>query len=922
MHTRTLLAFTALVIIIGARPALPAGGDDVKVLPDAYSATGDLAVASDGTLFALVRWANAGGSPGFNVRRSTDGGTTWSDWATIDQGPGAFAPKPQILIAEGDQDRVFVAYAFAADTALPSQLHVAWSPLNLAAGDFSHDTIVASSTTDWISEFSLATDAFANSNYFVYAVYATTLNYTGRDIYFARAVLCGENWDTPYKIDEVNEDDRTDAKPAVACGYGGWVHVAWILDFPTGSSFDSAVRYRRVANRAYGAWGNMVELTPSVDGVDHGAVRIAAAPASETVKIACERQSHSTSLPAGIWSAHSVNLGGNWAWGPILDAGAVRVGDLVYQEAYQRWVLGVCWGTYWGYHTAAASTPLTWSALSIFGSGAGAPSLVNDATRDDRIALLSCCTAADGLACVFDAEWRADAGYPNLEDGFPVDLAATPSSDPAVADIDGDGDLEIVFTDHAANICIYKANGTALDGWPVAVGASLSPAPAAIGDMDGDGDPEILVGTADGRVFGYDALGHLLTGFPYDTGRGAGAYITIAAVGGPYRRAAVVAAGGLVVCLDHRGRTYPGSYSHSLASQTITSTPAVGDIDGDGTAEVVVAASNVVWAFQIDSGHSQLNHALERNLSGGVSLADFDADGDVEIVAPLTSGVLHVLQEDGAEFAGSWPVTVSSSSLRGVAIADLRSTTTPEVVVAANDGTVDLLNTGGTRPLGWPNDTEGRSIYGGPVVGRVVGTASAVMAGSQDGLGWGWTPTSLRIDGWPRAFSDDVHRTPAYGDLDLDGHAEAVFLTEGQLAVVDVGTAPSASANSWPMAGHDPGRTGCWECVEDVSAVGDEPADTARVSFASPWPNPVAGPTTFEFALPMTAGVELAIYDLRGCRVGLLERSEQPAGRHQFVWNGCDRDGHPLASGHYLASLRVRGPGLDERLIRKFTVVR
>ena len=490
-----------------------------------------------------------------------------------------------------------------------------------------------------------------------------------------------------------------------------------------------------------------------------------------------------------------------------------------------------------------------------------------------------------------------------------------------MVDLDGDGDLEIVFTDYGDHIRVYRPDGTPLPGWPVAVVTELSPAPVAIGDMDGDGDPEVLAGTEDGRVFAYDATGHLLAGFPYNTGRAAPVYVTIASLGGPYPRAAILAAGNWVGFIDHRGEHYPGSYVRSITGRTITSTPAVGDIDGDGHSEVVVAASQTVWAFQMDVVGSEMNHNLETTISGGITLADFDLDGEVEIVAPLYSGVVHVLQENAAEFAGSWPATVADSPLRGAAIADLRLLSAPEVAITAQNWSVSLLNTTGTLVPGWPTDTDGWLIYGKPVLGRVLGLVSDVIVGSRGYHGWAWDTSGNLIDGWPRTFAEHVYQTPAYGDLDQDGRAEVVFLTTAELAVLDIGTAPGTSRGLWPMAAHDPQRTGCWECTEDLVPVDDAASGITRVSFATPWPNPVAGPTTFAYEVPVPARVELAIYDLRGHRVALVERTEQPAGRHQMTWTGHDTEGRPLPSGHYLATLRVDGPGVEETLTRKFVVV-
>jgi hypothetical protein len=108
----------------------------------------------------------------------------------------------------------------------------------------------------------------------------------------------------------------------------------------------------------------------------------------------------------------------------------------------------------------------------------------------------------------------------------------------------------------------------------------------------------------------------------------------------------------------------------------------------------------------------------------------------------------------------------------------------------------------------------------------------------------------------------------------------------------------------------------------DVTPVGDDPQRVTRVAMAAPHPNPIAGQTTFAFAVPVRARVELAVHDVRGRRVALVSREEVAAGRHTMTWNGRDRDGRPLPSGQYVARLRVDGPGLRERLARKVTVLR
>ncbi len=69
---------------------------------------------------------------------------------------------------------------------------------------------------------------------------------------------------------------------------------------------------------------------------------------------------------------------------------------------------------------------------------------------------------------------------------------------PTAADLDGDGDLELVIGAEGGQIRVYDAaSGTRLatsGGWSDTVGLSS----AAVGDVDGDGEPEIVAGGVDG----------------------------------------------------------------------------------------------------------------------------------------------------------------------------------------------------------------------------------------------------------------------------------------------------------------------------------------------------------------------------------------------------------------------------------------
>ncbi|MEF8796984.1 MAG: T9SS type A sorting domain-containing protein [Salinivenus sp.] len=79
------------------------------------------------------------------------------------------------------------------------------------------------------------------------------------------------------------------------------------------------------------------------------------------------------------------------------------------------------------------------------------------------------------------------------------------------------------------------------------------------------------------------------------------------------------------------------------------------------------------------------------------------------------------------------------------------------------------------------------------------------------------------------------------------------------------------------------------------------------------YPNPFRRRATFEYTLPEDADVNMAVYDVLGRRVALLEEGRKRAGRHTVVL-----DGTRLSSGVYIGRLRA-----DDRIrTQKITVAR
>ena len=91
----------------------------------------------------------------------------------------------------------------------------------------------------------------------------------------------------------------------------------------------------------------------------------------------------------------------------------------------------------------------------------------------------------------------------------------TPS--PAIADMDGDGVLDIIACSTQGKLNVWSFAGEMHDGWPVQLEANTWSSPV-IGDIDGDGMLEIAIGSMSGELFVYNNDGTLTDGWPVGTG--------------------------------------------------------------------------------------------------------------------------------------------------------------------------------------------------------------------------------------------------------------------------------------------------------------------------------------------------------------------------------------------------------------------
>jgi hypothetical protein len=463
------------------------------------------------------------------------------------------------------------------------------------------------------------------------------------------------------------------------------------------------------------------------------------------------------------------------------------------------------------------------------------PSAIN-LNRDGNLEVL----LADGASCIWgwDHEGHVLSGFPwKTLDACP---GTTRVNGPlAIGDIDNNGALEIVagtegisnLAGQRGHIFVWRADGSVLPGWPKEMAwhqsgdGNAEVYSVALANVAGDSQLEILAGTSnniatdsqnDGippvNLYAWYPNGSLLSGYP-TAGKIAGIFGQIGA--------ADLTGDGLAEVIT--GRDHPYLYAYGAQGQLLSGFPARTFVDPD----------HDIWG--IDLYIEYTNNAP--------AMGDLDGDGTVEIVIAgrvkdpqlghlaVNSAVL-VIEPNGQRRSG-WriaklggaPLASSFAPRQAPALADLDRDGKLEIVVTLYDGTIRAYRENGD--LMWQYDyAQGQKLYASePAIGDITGDGeidivfgtyspdgAANSAVGMLGLDAGGQPLPnfpLPLTHEGNSDRKGIRAGPTLADLDRDCDVELLAASEaGVLYVWDLPAPYQAGLMPWPTSRHDNLRTG------------------------------------------------------------------------------------------------------------------
>jgi len=196
-----------------------------------------------------------------------------------------------------------------------------------------------------------------------------------------------------------------------------------------------------------------------------------------------------------------------------------------------------------------------------------------------------------------------------LKDNWPVNIPSDPNwyqnllRPPVIADLDGDGDYEIV-RDGGSKLYVLEFNGNIASGWPQNIMSEGNNA-FCLGDIDSDNLPEIVFarnGGNSGYLYAFNGDGSSVPGWPISTCL-LHASCVIGDVDSSLPPEIIVRSRNRIVIYEADGTILPGwpkFINDSVYSSTVVPSPLITDLDGDGYIDIIAPSfHNQVYAWSI-----------------------------------------------------------------------------------------------------------------------------------------------------------------------------------------------------------------------------------------------------------------------------------------------------------------------------------
>jgi len=332
----------------------------------------------------------------------------------------------------------------------------------------------------------------------------------------------------------------------------------------------------------------------------------------------------------------------------------------------------------------------------------------------------------DGNVDLFDMTIKGRLYLYDLEADSLIDSLSIPDNiygNASAADLDGESGKEILFGTSGSELHILHWDGnslTEMDSFPIYVGDWLVSTPLVINNS-------IYILPADGRLWKISPMGKIIW------------------------------------------RKGEENLSYSLSS------PIAADIDRDGIKEIICSVGKkAIWSIDTSGVIEWEKDLSAKTYFSTPALGDITGDGYLEIIF-ADSTHLYALNRNGFVI-DNFPVRINlrEQTQSSIILADVSGDSLPDILLGSPDGGVLAYNGWGEKVAQFPFTT-GKRSYSTPLVTDIDGDSrSELFIGSYDGWLYGWeTPGFYRDDSWNQIYLNNDHQSiypdSLLGDVSEDG---------------------------------------------------------------------------------------------------------------------------------------------------------
>jgi M6 family metalloprotease-like protein len=531
-----------------------------------------------------------------------------------------------------------------------------------------------------------------------------------------------------------------------------------------------------------------------------------------------------------------------------------------------------------------------------------------------------------------DTVMAFDVSREITQDGWPqTSVPGLTSCQPRVVDVDGDSLLEVFqvwdnvllgwrydgskIIVNADSIGIIQFDGS-VKKYPLssfALANSDFVGTPAFGDLDGDDTLEVILGSLDRKLYAWkpidsqpDGGADLMPGFPVDLGEPASSspmvfhYDTE-----PESLTIAIAAGNRLLLFDCQGNRIDSLMNlHPLTSMAIT-----------GEAEIVLTSYGNDSSFV---SYDDWEYVIAADSLFNPAIGDIDGDGSGEIVAATAGGYLYVLNLEG-ELESGWPRKVAQILGGPPILGDIDGDGFLEIILTGENEIYAYNYTGSlvsNFPVELSRSTNMGLIKSTPVLGDLDGDGFVdIIFGGPQGNLYAYRYDGNPVNGFPLPSGFPIYNSPTVADLDHDGDLEVCVRSyaDGFITFWDLAVAFTEKDLSWSTFGQNPQNSFLFpDSLLTPIVVGQFLPSNSVYNY----PNPAKEETKIRYYLNQPAEVNIKIFDLTGELI--FEHSEQG----QISDNDYLLDCSGFAPGVYLCRVGAESGSLKQDATFKMAIVR